>query len=570
MKKLLLGLGTIATVIIPTITVISCGESVTPAATLTKEQTGHAAILPGKTAAKLKTAAAQKIKDHKKLVKNTSMKLLIEEMMKHSIANLKDEVDQIEGTGPLATAEGIDSIKKAITEYKGILTLIHDILTSGIKSTFGTEDNFIAKVKELFNTDLTDNPFLPLIKAITFGIKDIENFHMKPIELMGFRINIETLIKNIYKHGLAYALYQDKTLTIGGYVALPFLKIFIETGTLNNPEDLAKFKLFYGEEYVKFIKDSGDPSKTPVIPTSGGVFSNIFKHGLLGIAKSDLTTIQKFFGEIANPGGLLDFILSKISPPVETGTPESMLKKISPIFSKLLKLFGLRANNGHEEISSLIISVLNGGVAQVETGDIAAILRLIRELSITHEFGTLSYIPIHVKGRTIEDILALFKTDSFSKVPEIIKYLEAETNLKNAIEAAKVAIESEKAGAILLVKQKKQDLQIAMRNSIEPFMKAIIVNNNKFADSLVPSAKDMKIASLIHNLFDPSTVIGEISSHDIIEVVKYFYDIVHSLSIKYEIPLPVILSTAVVLLESLPGNQKIKDLIVKFYPIIFA
>ncbi|MCK5867340.1 MAG: hypothetical protein KAG14_02995 [Mycoplasmataceae bacterium] len=645
MKKLLLGIGLATTILTPVVTVISCGSSnVGTHNTTNKIKTEKKAL-----DAQKKLDAEAKLKKENQQYKKESLTKLFEEFMKHSVANMGDAVHELEGSGSLAGAKGIDSIKEKLLNNKGIFAFVHDILASGMGSAVGTEATFVQKIKDRFNKDLSTSPFLPLIKGILFGFKDLENLHIDPIKISGLTIDVEKLIKDISKHGIMYAMSQDRTLSLAT-VVLPFIKEFSETGTLKNKDDLDKMKLFYGADYVQYTKslrlkmgefdnavanlpktsiagltidgtkDVNDASFTKAnvlklisnitgmsplrndhleitrevdkmfveieslsggstkitltgfkalenaanitnasslpassndettkhvielssgIPTTGGVFASIFRDGIVKITKNNLIILQEFLGKIAKSKGLLDIIFPLIFKSSGTGSTPTLLEKISPAFVAFINLLGIEANSGNQEISSLIFSMINGGIANVKLTDLATILRMIREISISHSSSDIQYIPKPTASTTHDEFMALLNMPTLASVPVIKTYLHDSDS-------------------------------VTMQALAPALFAAIDANNKKFIDLLKPSGKDLKVATSILEVMKTTSIVGEISSFKIIEIITYFYNILKDITAKYKIKLPITFGVAVGILEGTLEDMSVKKLIEKFYSMIFS
>ena len=386
MKKLLLGLGTIATVATPIITVVSCGGVKHIELSLSEKKIAakksidafgkkeSKRIDDAKNGEEVK-AAVERIKSDRKDVRLQTIKGVIIGLLDVNFLDIVDTIKMFSNFLP-----------SSVSKYIKLVEFTSSVLNDGIKKALGPASGFEDKLKELFNIDLSKNEYLPLIKGFLYGfnediLKKLDKIPSISINIgsMKLTLNIHDFISDITNKGFVYAIHNAPFYA----KALEFINKLQGF----DPADIhkkVKFDKYYGD--VKIAADTNGV----VTVNEPGFISKIFKEGILNISKELHILMQSFINDLdgAKLLPLATAVLAAISKPGGT----SPFSKFLPMIFKLLKNINILSDASNDasngEKLSLIHELITNGVGKITIPEFAKLISLIKKaVGISTELG---------------------------------------------------------------------------------------------------------------------------------------------------------------------------------------
>ncbi|MCK5807017.1 MAG: hypothetical protein KAG91_01320 [Mycoplasmataceae bacterium] len=387
MKKILLSLGTIATIATPVAVVVSCGDgdsgislaqqkvnAKTKLGTLSSDEKKR--IESAKTPSDIKDAVSRINADRKEILVRDAKATIKGILDKNLINNMKTIITEL---------GKIPNIKKGplaiIFEADDILEFATDALEHGIKHAMGSVNGFDAKVKKVFDIDISKSLYAPLIKGALYGydnnltLLDKLDKIPKPKVQMGsieMEVNIYQFIKDITEHGFVYAVHNSSfygnAIVRSSIDKLPgFDK--------GDPDHGTKFNKYYGDAIVT----TAAGGVTTVTGTGTGIIGKIFKKGFFNINSADHSALQSFLGDISESGILpvIKTALAMISVPGSV----SLMDKILPLTTRVLKNINSLSDKPNTEVPSLIHKLITKGISSVTQPEFTQLFSLIKTIA---------------------------------------------------------------------------------------------------------------------------------------------------------------------------------------------
>ncbi|MCK5867051.1 MAG: hypothetical protein KAG14_01500 [Mycoplasmataceae bacterium] len=386
MKKILLGLGTLATVAIPVVTVVSCGKGddvvISPLQKLKNEYIKNH-TLTAEELQKVNAATSTTDLNTKTAVMNTAhlkpeLKTLLGDIFDSKISELGTLADKYADTGSRKKELRESSKTEGIVK---MLKVLSNLNSKGLKSVIGAtpeefDKNFntVTKLLPGMSAKLSTK-YVSLVKGILYGFKgDAMRFGELPVlqltpaattglaQSTGMQVDLNSFVKQTLERGF-YVPFMSLPFmlgTTGGIVGLH------TPGTIEkNP---VSGKLF-GQETDASIKSFKEAQRAGTGFTTTfdktGVFDKMFENGLFSMDTDQIHTMGMSIRGLSSSATELKDKLKGM---------ESMLNK----FVTFCDSISFDTANGRLSISSIIHKMLSKGLDKITTEELSNLLATIR------------------------------------------------------------------------------------------------------------------------------------------------------------------------------------------------
>ncbi|MCK5866776.1 MAG: hypothetical protein KAG14_00090 [Mycoplasmataceae bacterium] len=375
MKKILLGLGTIATIVVPIVAVVSCGPK-KHINTLKDEKIAAKNSIDG-----IENDESKRIDDAKNIedIKNAVERIKFDrkDITYRMITTLLTNILDNNLLDVVSIMKSLSSVLPAsFSKYMGLIKFASTMLDKGIRASLGPALEFETKIKELFNIDLSKSKYLPLIKGILYGfdskrLEELNKISIISIDIGSLKLefNIHDFISDITNKGFVYAIHNAP------FYRNTLVKMIIEKIPGFDPVDKtkdAKFAKYYGD--TKITTDANNDET--VMMTKPGFISKIFREGILNIDEPIHILIESFIGDI-DDAKLMPLVKSALILITKPGEVNPINKFLSPIFN-LLKNINILSDANNHKIASLIHKIITKGVSDITIEEFAELISLLR------------------------------------------------------------------------------------------------------------------------------------------------------------------------------------------------